>query len=81
MQIKIYDTVEKRYLTEDELRDQCFYDSLGNYSGPFKFNLLTCKVQLDYDNSCTDSDCCTPCEMWADSDDFRVDFINEEDKK
>ena len=45
MNIRIYDTVTKRYLTDDELEGKYYFPS--NTSGEvedFEFNLLTCKV-------------------------------------
>ncbi len=78
IKFRVWDKSTKRFLSDEELEgmyyftgdfDRCFPDP-NPYLKEFKFNLLTMKIQTDHDNSCSDLDCCTPCEMYADDDNF-----------
>lgn len=84
MKITVYDKLRRRWLTDEELEGKFYYTGMGDYSlknvdaeiERFEFNLLTCKIQTNFDNACTELTCCFPCEMFADNDDFEV-FLDE----
>lgn len=78
MRFDIYDLVRDRFLSDEELEGQYYYTGRfdrsypepNEYIEPFKINLLNGKIQTDHNNACSDPDCCTPCKMFADNDNF-----------
>ncbi len=82
MKFKVYYKLEKRYLTDYELENNFVgHGPDFEYLYDFRVNLSTGKIQTDMDNSCGDSDCCSPFEMYYDDDDFVIEIDNstEED--
>ncbi len=83
MKFKVYDQHNNRYLSDEELegkyysidgkRDKDYPEMFADIQR-FEVNLLTGKIQTDHDNACSDEDCCTPCEMFADDDNFIVEI-------
>jgi hypothetical protein len=82
MRFKIYDIVRERYLSTEELEGQYYntgqfdrtFPDPGEYTEEFRINLLTGKVQTDHDNACVNLSCCTPCQMFTDDDNFRLEI-------
>lgn len=80
MKFKVYYKLDKRYLTDYELENNFVgHGPDSQYLFDFRVNLSTGKIQTDMDNSCGDSDCCSPCKMYADDDDFRIEIDEEVD--
>lgn len=87
MRFKVFLKSQDRYLSDEELAGKFYYTGQFDRSYPepnpyierFEVNLLNGKIQTNHDNACTDSDCCSPCEMFADDDDFILSVDDAED--
>lgn len=81
MNYKVWYTAQKRYLTDYELEHNFVGNPKNDYSFLFQFrvNLSTGHIQTDQGNSCSDTDCCSPCEMYADDDEFIIltDYLKD----
>lgn len=88
MKFEVYDVKRDRYLTEEELEGNYFYNGVihdtteGSYEDieDFKVNLATGKIQIPFDPSiCGEEGCCGSFGdiVFIDSDDFEIE-INDD---